>query len=180
MQGELVDEKDFLHRVDLLNLMGQSVMISKFRRYFQVVNYFAQFKLIKLRMVVGLPTFDKILDAANYTDLRGGLLEAMGALFQDNVKVYLYPALDSYTGELVFPEDDYFNDKIRLLWKYLNANGKIIVLQSISSKNLGISSEFITEMIENADEKLSQYLPEKVYQHICGHQLFGYGKNKIE
>lgn len=178
MQGELVDEKDFLHRVDLLNLMGQSVMISKFRRYFQVVNYFAQFKLIKLRMVVGLPTFDKILDAANYTDLRGGLLEAMGALFQDNVKVYLYPALDSYTGELVFPEDDYFNDKIRLLWKYLNANGKIIVLQSISSKNLGINSEFITEMIENADENLAQYLPEKVYQHICGHQLFGYGKNK--
>ena len=66
MQGEKVDEKDFLHRVDLLNMMGQNVMVSKFYRYFQLVKYFEQFKLIKLRLVVGLPAFDKILESYNF------------------------------------------------------------------------------------------------------------------
>src|SRR5690606_571120 len=68
MQGETLNEKDFLHRVDLLNLMGQSVMISKFQRYFELVDYFTQFRMIKLRIVVGLPTFDKILDSYEYGD----------------------------------------------------------------------------------------------------------------
>jgi len=180
IQNEQVNEKDFLNRVDLLNMMGQSVMVSKFYRYFQLVKYFAQFKLIKLRLVVGLPTFDKILDPTNYTDLRGGLLEAMGALFQENVKVYLYPYLDMNSGKVVYPEDSYFSDTNRMLWQYLNATRKILVLKSIQPKTLEISSEYIINLIENGDESLMNYVPEKVYDHIKQNNLFGYNKNKQE
>ena len=176
MQGEQLDEKDFLHRVDLLNLVGQSVMISRFKRYFELVHYFRQYKLIKLRMVVGLPTFEKIFDSSYYTDLRGGLLEALGAMFQDNVKVYLYPAIDTVTGEVLYPNDDYFKGKTSLLWQYLNATGSIILLRSLSSKHLNITSELISSMIENGDDSLKSYLPEKVYQHIKDNKLFGFNK----
>ena len=179
IQNEKVDEKDFLHRVDLLNMMGQSVMISKFYRYFQLVKYFAQFKLIKLRLVVGLPTFDKILDPSNYTDLRGGLLEAMGALFQENVKVYLYPYIDMNTGEVIYPEDSYFSETNRMLWQYLNATQKILILKSIKPKTLEISSETITNLIESGNEKLIDYVPSPVYQHIKQNKLFGYNQNKL-
>ena len=176
MQGEQLDEKDFLHRVDLLNLMGQSVMISRFKRYFELVNYFRQFKLIKLRMVVGLPTFEKIFDSTYYTDLRGGLLEALGAMFQDNVKVYLYPGIDAITGEVIHPKDNYFKEKNNLLWQYLNATGNILLLTSVSTNNLHITSEHITHLIENGDDSLKNYLPEKVYNHIREFGLFGYKK----
>jgi hypothetical protein len=178
MQNEKVDEKDFLHRVDLLNMMGQSVMISKFYRYFQLVKYFGQFKLIKLRLVVGLPTFDKILDNSNYTDLRGGLLEAMGALFQENVKIYMYPYIDSNSGEVIYPEDSYFSEANRLLWQYLNITKKILVLKSIPDKSLEIRSEYVTRLIENGDDNLINYVPEKVYNHIKENKLFGYNPNK--
>ena len=178
MQGEKVDEKDFLHRVDLLNMVGQSVMVSKFKRYFQLVKYFGQFKMIKLRMVLGLPTFDKILDKTNYTDLRGGLLEAMGALFQDNVKVYLYPFIDSNSGEIIYPNDAYFSGENKLLWQYLNSTDKIVPLQRVKSKNLEISSEYISGLIENGDDSFMDYVPEVVYNHIKNHQLFGYNRNK--
>ncbi|MDD5186256.1 MAG: hypothetical protein PHS84_13430, partial [Paludibacter sp.] len=177
MQNEKVDEKDFLHRVDLLNMMGQSVMISKFYRYFQLVKYFAQFKLIKLRIVVGLPTFEKILDKSNYTDLRGGLLEATGALFQENVKVYLYPYIDMNSGKVIYPEDSYFSEENRLLWQYLNVTKKILILKSIPPKNLEISSEYISKLIENGDESLINYVPDKVFQHIKDNRLFGYNRN---
>ncbi|MFA5045529.1 MAG: hypothetical protein WC542_06345 [Paludibacter sp.] len=177
MQNEKVDEKDFLHRVDLLNMMGQSVMISKFYRYFQLVKYFAQFKLIKLRIVVGLPTFEKILDKSNYTDLRGSLLEATGALFQENVKVYLYPYIDMNSGKVIYPEDSYFSEENRLLWQYLNVTKKILILKSIPPKNLEISSEYISKLIENGDESLINYVPDKVFQHIKDNRLFGYNRN---
>ena len=177
MQDQKVDEKDFLHRVDLLNMVGQSVMISRFTRYFKLVNYFGQFKMIKLRIVVGMPTFDKILDSSIYSDLRGGLLESIGALFQENVKVYLYPYIDTNTGEVKYPDDSHFSESNKLLWQYLNVTKKILLLKSISSKNLEISSDNITKLIKNGNDRLKNYLPEKVFNHIKENQLFGYNSN---
>ena len=179
MLGEQLDEKDFLHRVDLLNLVGQSVMISQFKRYFELVQYFKQYRLIKLRMVVGLPTFEKIFDSSYYTDLRGGLLEALGAMFQDNVKVYLYPAIDTATGAVIYPNDEYFQGKKSLLWQYLYSTGNILLLTSLSTNNLNITSEFIAQMIENGDISLKEYLPLPVYNRIKEHRLFGFERNML-
>jgi len=178
MQDEKVDEKDFLHRVDLLNMMGQSVMISGFTRFFKLVNYFGQFKMIKLRLVIGFPTFDKVLDSSNYTDLRGGLLESMGALFQENVKVYLYPHIDTKTGEVVYPVDSHFSEENKLLWQYLNVTKKILVMKNIPSKSLEISSANITKLIENGDDSFSHFVPSAVFHHIKDNKLFGYNRNK--
>ena len=178
LHNEKLDEKDFLHRVDLLNMVGQSVMVSNFSRYFKLVDYFAQFKLIKLRIVVGLPTFDKILDSSQYTDLRGGLLEAMGTLFQNNVKMYLYPYTDMNTGEVIYPEVDHFKNEYKSLWQYLIETRRIHILKGIPSKHLEITSGYIAELIESADDSLINYVPEKVFKHIKENKLFGYGKNK--
>jgi len=178
MQNEKVDEKDFLHRVDLLNMMGQSVMISKFYRYFQLVKYFDQFKLIKLRLIVGLPTFDKILDASNYTDLRGGLLEAIAALFHNNVKIYLYPYIDTHTGEVIYPEDSHFSNENKYLWQFLNSTKKILILKSIPPSSLEIKSEHITELIANGDDSFRNFVPDLVFNHIKEKKLFGYKLNK--
>jgi len=177
MKDEKVNEKDFLHRVDLLNMMGQSVMISRFSRFFKLVDYFGQFKMIKLRLVIGFPTFDKIMDGSSYTDLRGGLLEAMGSMFHDNVKVYLYPHLDVNTGEVVYPEDSYFSEENKSIWQYLNITKKILLMKNIPAKMLEISSSNITRLIENGDDSFINYVPEKVFQHIKENRLFGYSRN---
>ncbi len=174
---EQLDEKDFLNRVNLLNLAGQSVMVSNFYRYFKLVDYFAQFKMIKLRIALGMPTFDKIFHSSQYTDLRGGLLEAMGILFQENVKLYLYPYTDMNTGEIIYPADDHFKDEYKLLWQYLIATRKILLLQGIPSNQLKITASYISKLIEAADENLSAYLPREVAEAIVNEKLFGYGKS---
>lgn len=174
MQDEQLNEKDFLHRVELLNLMGQSVMVSRFQRYYELVKYFRQFKLIKLRMVVGLPTFMRIMDENQYDDLRGGLLEAMGALFQKNVKIYLYPALDA-DGGILYPDDELFDMPVRLMWQYLQSSSKILVLKSTSIQNLKIHTADITKYIEEGnDEELRTMLPAPVFERIREKALFGY------
>jgi hypothetical protein len=58
------------------------------------------------------------------------------------------------------------------LWQYLNLTGKILVLKTISSDDTGITTEFITELIESGDVRLSQYVPDQVYKHIKEHGLF--------
>lgn len=178
MQDEQnIDEKDFLHRVDVLNIAGQNVMVSNFYRYFRLVDYFSQFKMIKLRIVIGLPTFDKIFHASQYTDLRGGLLEAMGTLFHENVKLYLYPYTDMHTGEVIYPDEQHFYGEYKYLWDYLIATRKILLLKGIPSNQLKITGGYITQLIENADENLKNFVPDKVYQHIRDNKLFGFGKN---
>lgn len=173
-----LDEKDFLNRVELLNMVGQNVMVSNFYRYFKLVDYFAQYKMKKLRIVLGLPTFDKILDETQYTDLRGGLLEAMGTLFQNNVKIYLYPYTNPATGEVVYPETSHFSDENKLLWQYLTKTKKIIILKGIPSNHLEITSGEIAGMIEKGDEKLQHYLPVQVFRHIKDKGLFGFNTKK--
>ncbi len=177
MQGEKLDDKDFLDRVDLVNMSGHSVMVSNFYRYFKLVDYFAQFKMNKLRVVLGLPTFDKIFHSSQYTDLRGGLLEAMGKLFQENVKLYLYPYTDMETGEVIYPEDSHFKDEYRLLWQYLVSTRKVLILQGIPVSHLKITASYITSLIENGDESLRDYVPENIFEHIKTNRLFGYGRN---
>ena len=178
MQDEALDEKDFLNRVDLLNLVGQNVMVSNFYRYFKLVDYFSQFKINKLRVVVGLPTFDKIFHSSQYTDLKGGMLEAMGTLFQENVKLYLYPYTDMETGEVVFPDENHFESEYKNLWNYLVITRKVTILKGVPLNQLQVTNAHISEMIENADEHLVEFIPEIIFQTIKNKKLFGYGSRK--
>ena len=175
---KVVDEKDFLQRVDLLNLVGQSVMVSRFTRYFELVNYFGQFQMIKLRIAVGMPTFDMILDSSLYTDLRGGLLESIGALFQENVKMYLFPYIDSKIGKAISPDDAHFTGPKKLLWQYLNETRKIIQLQNISEEVIQHTADHISDLIHKGDPELKNYIPEKAFIHIKEKKLFGYNSQR--
>ena len=174
MNRSKIDEKDFLHRVDLLNMVGQSVMVSNFDRYFELVEYFDQFQMIKLRLIMGMPTFDGILNKDHYSDLRGGVLEAIGKLFHDNVKLYLFPYVQLKTGKVISPSVDHFKSTDKLLWQYLNENKKIIHLDILSDDLKKNSAENILDMIHCGDESLAKYLPEAVFNHIKEKQLFDY------
>jgi hypothetical protein len=174
MHGEQFDEKDFLNRVDLLNMVGQCVMVSRMNKFYELVEYFSQFKMIKLRIVVGLPTFTRILDESFYSDLRGGLLEAMGRLFQSNVKIYLYPSIDKTTDKVLYPEDVSFKSHEKILLDYLLTQRKIIVLRNPDTHNLTITTEKLTRLIEEGDNRFKELVPDVVYRYIVENRLFGY------
>ncbi len=175
MQNKKVDEKDFLQRVDLLNMVGQSVMVSRFSRYFELVNYFTQFQMIKLRIAMGMPTFDMIFDSSLYNDLRGGLLESIGALFHENVKIYLFPYINPKTGKAIYPDESHFSGSKKLLWQYLNETRKVLQLEDLSEHVIQHTPDHITEMIQAGNEELKNYVPEKAFVHIKENQLFGFG-----
>ena len=173
IENEELNEKDFLHRVDLLNMSGQNVMVSNYDRYFELVDFFAQFKLIKLRIALGMPTFVKLFDDNFYADLKGKTLEALGAIFQHNVKLYLYPTYNYENKTFEKPSDDVFDEGNKLLWRYLLSNGKVILLDSPQNNIAAIGMQQLTRLIETDNVIWENYVPNDVCKYIRMHKLFG-------
>lgn len=172
-EGE-IDERDFLDRVNLLNGMGQNVMISNYREYYKLVTYFSCFKIKKLRIVIGIPTFRKVFDKQYYTGLKGGILEAFGRLFPANTKVYVYPELNKETGELVHSGDLELPDDIAPLYLYLKANRKILEITKAKKEWLHIHPHVVLEKIRQNDPEWETMVPKYVSDAIKHKKLFGY------
>jgi hypothetical protein len=179
-KGEL-DERDFLNRVDLLNGMGQNVMVSNFREYYKLVGYFSQFKLKKLRIVIGIPTLMNVLEKKYYHNLRGGILEALGKLFVENMKLYVYPTLSSVsindrtTGEeLITSHNLELSPDLSDIYNYLDKNRMIIDIKDARKDILWINPENVLNMIRKGTPGWEEMVPNYIEKQIKSKELFGY------
>ncbi len=183
LEGEL-NEQDFLDRVGLLNGMGQNVMVSNFREYYKLVEYFSQFRIRKLRIVIGIPTFLNFLEKDYYRDLRGGILEAMGKFFIDNMKLYVYPTISSVTisdrsqgEELITSANIALSDDVADLYSYLIKNRMIIDIADAKKEWLWINSHIVVSMIQDKIPGWEEMVPKYIAGEIKKRKLFGYVEN---
>ncbi|MCK9398685.1 MAG: hypothetical protein M0Q51_01655 [Bacteroidales bacterium] len=179
-EGEL-DEQDFLDRVDILNGMGQNVMVSNFKEYYKLVQYFSQFKIIKLRIIIGIPTLMNFFEKKYYTHLRGGVLEAMGKFFIENMKLYVYPTISSVTiddptkGEdLITSKNLLLADDIHDLYQFLVKNRMIIDITNAKKEWLWINSQIVIKMIKDKIPGWEEMVPKYIEKAIKKKKLFGY------
>lgn len=178
-EGNL-DEQDFLDRIDILNGMGQNVMISNFREYYKLVEYFSQFKTKNLRVVIGIPTFLNVLDKKYYNHLKGGILEAFGKLFPHKMKLYVYPTLDPESGELITSKNLPLPDDLKHLYQYLISNRKILDLTTVKKDWLHIKSMDVLSMIENNEVGWEKLVPVYIEEFIKTRKPFHYkGSDKL-
>jgi hypothetical protein len=169
-EGQL-DERDFLERVDMLNLIGQNVMVSDIREYYRLVEFFGQFKLKKLRIVIGVPTLEKVFHKKYYNHLKGGILEAVGKMFPLNTKLYIYPAVHE-NGTVVTAKSLKIDDDLKSLYQYLQENKFILDLQSNIPVQLHITSGKVLQMIKSGDEMWEKYVPMVIAAIIKEKKLF--------
>lgn len=181
--GEL-DERDFLARVDLLNGMGQNVMVSSISEYYKLVSYFSAFNIKNLRIVMGIPNFLDVLNKNYYTSLRGGILEALGKLFVDNMKLYVYPTISSVNiddptnGDILLTTDNLpLPEDLKDLYSYLKKNRKIIDIANAKKDWLYINSRYVLRMIKNNMSGWENMVPRYIEEQIKSKGLFGYQSN---
>ena len=179
-EGEL-DERDFLDRVDILNGMGQNVMVSNFKEYYVLVQYFSQFKINKLRIIIGIPTLMNFFEKKYYTNLRGGVLEAMGKFFIDNMKLYVYPTISSVSienptkgEELITSKNLMLADDINDLYQYLIKNRMIIDITDAKKEWLWINSQVVIKIIKEQLPGWERMVPKYIEKEIKRKKLFGY------
>ncbi|MEI6124426.1 MAG: TonB-dependent receptor [Bacteroidota bacterium] len=167
-------EKDFLHRVDLLCGMGQNVLISNFREYYKLVLYLSQFKTEALRLMIGAETFKKVIDPVYYQHLKGGVLEAFGRLFAQNLKIYLYPSLIPASQQLMVSENLPVETSIKSLYRYLLENQKILDVADVKKEWLYIFPHDVRRLIAQKDASWEKMVPVYVARFIKSHKVFEY------
>ena len=171
-QGE-IDERDFMDRAKLLCSMGHIVMISNFKEYYKLVDYLAQYTKKQLGLSMGVNNFVEIFDEQYYQDLGGGILEAFGKMFYNNLKVYLYPMKDE-KGNIVNSTNLKLHPRMKDFYKFFKYNGKVIDIFDYEEEYLDIFSRRILEQIKSGDRQWEEHLPEGVAEVIKNNQMFGF------
>lgn len=171
------NEKDFLDRVDQLNMIGQNVMISDFREFYKLTEYFSQFRIKNMRIVIGVLTFMKVLDSKYYEDLKGGILEAFGKLFPKNMKMYLYPALSENNHDHITSNNLDLPEDLNYLYNYLICKRKIIDLKPINPNFMNIYSRKVIKLIQQNQKGWEEAVPNYVVNTIKKRKMFGYDGN---
>ncbi|MEL6670627.1 MAG: TonB-dependent receptor [Bacteroidota bacterium] len=176
----IIDEKDFLDRVDILGSLGMTVMVSNFQEYYRLVSHLAKFtRKRKIGMVLGVYNLEMIFDESYYKDLRGGILEAFGILFGVDVKFYVYPALIEYAEELYssqnfqLPRKEMFH-----LFQFLVDTNKIEDIEGVDPDLLHITSDQVLAMIREGKSGWESMVPDAVAQAVKTKGLFGYPLNE--
>ena len=78
--------------------------------------------------VIGVPLLSKMLEEQFYSDLPGGILEAMGRLFFPGVKLLVHPGYDPADGKFVTGHTLKVPEPIREIHEFLVRRGKIVDL----------------------------------------------------
>ena len=171
-QGE-IDEEDFMHRAELLCSLGQTVMISNFKEYYKLVEYFNNYTKARIGLVMGVNNLVEIFDTKYYTHLSGGILEAFGKLFFKDLRVYLYPMLDKETGELTTSENLKVHPRMKELYKFFKYNGKLKDLEDYNPEILHIFSREVLRMIDANEQGWKDMVPEGIPALMEKENLFG-------
>lgn len=181
-EGAEIDEVDFLERVDVLASLGQTVMITNFQYYYELVTYLSNVNRgRKLGVILGINNLEALFDKTYYKHLKGGILESFGRLFERNVKLMVYPSTTSHGDQLYTTENFEVNKRLYHLFQYLIDTGKIVDIKDVNSSLLTIFSDDVLEMIKNQDERWCDLVPNKVSKAIKRLGLFHYNEiKKIE
>ena len=168
-----IDEQDFLDRAKLLCSLGQTVLISDFKEYYKLVEYFSLYTKKKIGLTMGINNLIEIFDPKYYTHLSGGILEAFGKLFFKNVKVFAYPTLDN-DGLIVNSDNLKVHPRMKELYKFFKYNGKVEDVVDYDIDHLKIFSREVLKLINSGDSKWEDMLPKGVSKLIKEQKLFGY------
>ena len=130
-----------------------------------------------MALCMGVNNFVEIFDEQYYQDLGGGILEAFGKMFYNNLKVYLYPMKDD-KGIVINSNNLKLHPRMKDFYKFFKYNEKVVDITDYNKSYLNIYSKEVLELINKGKQGWETMLPEKVSQLIKEKNLFGYQSDK--
>jgi hypothetical protein len=189
-----ISTHDFLARVDLAAALGYNMMISNYFEFYKLVAYFRQYSKERIGIVLGSNNLQEIFTDIYYDDLEGGILEAFGRLFKQDVKLYAYPMtglnfnryLDNKIEATTHrPSNQYFPDDVLItaqnlpikphllhLYQHMLNNGFIQEINHYSPEISKIFSRDVLRKIVENEGGWEDDVPEKAVQIIKNRQLW--------
>ena len=175
-----LNERDYLHRATLLNALGQTVIISNYHRYGDLIEYLSLYKVSPLGIVVGVNDLLQLISDKYYANQDGRLLAAFGEIFTRNVKLYVYPAQQEGSADLMTAENVPIPEGVKFLYRHLLDSGQIVDIEEFKAQHLHIYSREVLDMIRAGEDGWEKMVPDRVAKLVKGDCLFGYPSEKLE
>jgi len=172
--GDAINVEDFLQRVDILCALGKNVMISNFDKFYRLAQYLFRQTNKPVAVALGVPMLGQIFNETHYEDLEGGILEAFGRLFRNDMRMYVCPAIET-DGTLTTVQELKVQQHLRHLYKHLLENGYIRHMGAIDQQHLSIHADDVLERIRRSDDSWKTLVPQTVVNIISEHNLFQQG-----
>jgi hypothetical protein len=170
-----IDEIDFLNRVDLLNSLGQNVLISNFQEHYKIAKYIAQFtRGKKVAFILGVDNLTHLFDEKYYVNLSGGIMESLGKLFGPNINILVYPRKIEGSDELLTTKNFEPPRHLQHLYHHLLENCYIEDIDGAKKENLHIISDEVIRMIREGIPGWEEFVPYKVSHMIKEKNMFLY------
>lgn len=169
----MVPEADLVTRVELLNELGYSVMISDYTRYFSLRAYFRQYTARQIGIVLGMVNIKEIFDEKKYVGVEGGILEGFGKLFPDNTRLFVYPELDDHEKLRDFTDIEVAKN-MHFLYQHLLENRFISGINCSDPSLLQIYSREVLAQLPDGRGAWEKAVAEQTAQQIIDKKLFGY------
>ena len=169
----MVPEEDLIARVQLLNALGYSVMVSDYTRYFSLRAYFRQYTSLQIGIVVGMINIKEIFDNKMYVGVEGGILEGFGKLFPDNTRLFVYPELAA-DGTLNDFTSIVIEDHNRYLYKHLLENKYIFGIECSDTELFKIYSRDVLAKLPEGRGDWESCLLDDTASRIIENKMFGF------
>lgn len=173
IDGDDIDVSDFLQRADILCTLGKNVMISDYGEFYRLAGYLFRYTRMPIGIALGVPTLIEIFNEKYYGNLEGGILEAFGRLFRNDLRLYVCPALDKESGKLLTLDHLPLAPHLYHLYSHLLENRHIRELSDVKQCHLSIFSHDVLEKIRHGEPGWEAMVPEQVARIIRQQHLFG-------
>jgi len=158
----VVDKASFLARADMLQALGENVLVSRLPEFHRLGAYLSRYTREPIGIVLSRVLLEELFEEKWYVDLDGGLLESLGRLFKNELRLYVYPGLDPATGQRRSADQATVAPHLRKLFEHLLDNGYIIPIQPSDGLDLRYSGSDIRSMIAGGDDRWKELVPDAV------------------
>jgi len=126
---------------------------------------------------MGVPSLIEILSEKYYTNLEGGILEALGRMFKGGLKLYVYPMIDDTSGKIVTATQIEVAQNLRSLFQYLIDNQYVQEITDYHREYLRIHPPDVLARLQSGDSSWERMVPPGVVHMIKKREFFGYRRS---
>lgn len=126
--------------------------------------------------VLGIYNIETLFDYDKYQSHPHGIVGAIGQIVGHQSKIYVYPAEDEKSKNLVRAKTAKISPKAHGLLNYLIELGLIVDVEDYHKEHFNIWSRTVLKMIQNGEPGWEPMVPPKVAQMVKEKGLFGLKK----
>ena len=174
---KVIDAADFLERAETLRALGQTVLVSNFRRFHRLAAYLSRYTTRPLGIALGASNLKEIFDESFYNESEGGMLGGLGQLFKNPARLYVYPHLELDSGKLITAETYPVAARLKHLYAHLLENRYLQGIRKFDPELVRIRRRDVLTAMQSGDRSWENMVPPPIVEVIKQRRLFGYGRD---